>query len=929
MTRQLTSWATSWAAALRIARRELLRNKARNALIVAMLMLPVLAVAALETVWTSASDLTTQERLTRTAGGMDAWIVRTGTQALVQGTSLPVESLPANWAQQVASGDFNSAQASSTQRADASGIRAVLPNATLLAEMTSRDVFMQGPAGYATPVYTKVDLTEPALAGAFDLLSGRVPANAAEVDLSPRAMRDLGARIGGRITLPASSAQDGKDAALAVVGEMYQPDSTHASEVFALPSAPEVIGESPVGWYVLNRGGVSWSQVEAMNKSGYVVTSRNVALDPPPASHVPYNALRGIQPASAVRISAAEAAVLAIGIGIALLEVVLLAGPAFAVSARRREREYAIIGAAGADAGHLRRIVLADGLLLGAVAGVLGAVLGFGAGAAVLPWFADLGILPGHVHVAVSQVAGIAVLSMLLGLCAAWVPARSAARRDILATLNGQRAASSSRIRTARLVKGLILVAFGLCGILLDGKLSPTFGAVFVIGGIALIEIGGIMCIPAVITAVAGCGRILPLGPRLALRDSARNTARTTPAVAAMFAAVAGAVAVGGWLDSSLIQGRDSYQPALMADQVGVPSVNDDAQAAQIVAKLRSIMPITGSAVVQQINAFGGDDTNQWELTALPATGQSRCTAGSVTRTGTPDNSTQLQGCGTPLFGTEMAMDPVGDPTVLKELTGIDDANAVRALDSGGVVVFVPGVVHDGSVTLVLQHAYADKTTSDGTTTTTTDVRVPAVYENPQGIPNPGIVMSPQLAHRMGVADGGTPSLLIDVSRHITASQNYAAQQILTRLGVTSGLTVEDGYTSGLALANLALLAVAVLLAIAAAAIATGLALADGRADHEILKAVGADPWTRRWLAGSTALVITGLGILVGVPIGFLVSEGLIQVSNLGYGTAVAKAFTVPWLNLGALMIAVPLLTALGEIVLTRPNMPRIQRIGT
>ncbi|HEX4787988.1 MAG TPA: hypothetical protein VH372_05965 [Actinospica sp.] len=63
------------------------------------------------------------------------------------------------------------------------------------------------------------------------------------------------------------------------------------------------------------------------------------------------------------------------------------------------------------------------------------------------------------------------------------------------------------------------------------------------------------------------------------------------------------------------------------------------------------------------------------------------------------------------------------------------------------------------------------------------------------------------------------------------------------------------------------------------AGIATGLALADGRADQETLAAVGASPWTRRWLAGSTALVITGLGVLIGVPLGFAIAEGLVRVS--------------------------------------------------
>jgi putative ABC transport system permease protein len=930
----MSSWLTSWIAALRISRRETLRNKSRNILIIAMLMLPVFAVTALETVWNSTSDLSTQERVARTVGTADAWIIRSSTQAVQQGTSVPVMSLPANWGQQVATGNYSNTQISGAQQSDAGGILAVLPNATVLPETSAWGVFMHGPTGYASPQYTQVDLTKPELAGAFDLLSGHVPETAAEVDLTPRTMAEFGARIGSTITMPASATLHGKTATFTVVGEMYQPTDTKADEVFALPTAPDSTGESPQGWFVLNPGGVSWSQVQAMNKTGYVVNSREVALDPPPSSQVPYNSAHFFTTPGLAALDAVDAAVFAIAVGIALLEVVLLAGPAFAVSARRREREYAIIGAAGASGSHLRRIVLADGLLLGAVAGILGAGLGFGAGAAVLPWLSSLGTVPGHVHVDVLRVLGVAVLSMLLGLCAAWMPARSVARRDILATLSGRRVATSKRVRTGRVVRGLVLIALGGCAVFLDRKLSPGAGAVYVVAGIALIEVGGIICTPAVISGMARLGRVLPLGPRLALRDSARHTGRTTPAVAAMFAAVAGAVAAGAWLDSSMTQGRDTYQPSLMSTQVGLPNVASQKQATRIVAKLGTVMPISGSTVVEQINAFNTGDTNQTQLSALSVSDPGQCTAGTVTQSGTLSTLSQFQACGMGIFGSAMVQEPIGGPAVLKELTGVDDAGANAALDQGGAVVFTPGIVQNGKVTLVLQHAFADDKTKTGQaseiTETTTYYTVPAVYENPQGIPNPGAVISPALAQRMGAATGGTLSLVVDLKSPITANQQYAAGQALHDLGSQLNLIVEVGYNTHLGLANLAVLAVALLLAIGAAAIATGLALTDGRADQETLTAVGGSPWTRRWLAGSTALVITGLGIVIGVPLGFIISEGLVRVSNLGQvgpqpGTE--KVFTVPWLNLGVLVIAVPILTALGAMALARSKTPRIRRI--
>ena len=71
-------------------------------------------------------------------------------------------------------------------------------------------------------------------------------------------------------------------------------------------------------------------------------------------------------------------AVLALVVAMALLEVVLLAGPAFAVGARRQQRALALMAASGAEPPHLRRVVMASGVVLGTAAVVLGSAAGVG-----------------------------------------------------------------------------------------------------------------------------------------------------------------------------------------------------------------------------------------------------------------------------------------------------------------------------------------------------------------------------------------------------------------------------------------------------------------------------------------------------------------------------------------------------------------------
>ena len=99
-------------------------------------------------------------------------------------------------------------------------------------------------------------------------------------------------------------------------------------------------------------------------------------------AHPPSQAERYPEFAGGNRFAAAVPGLLG---GLAMLEIILLAGPAFAVGARRRRRDLALVAAAGGSPAHLRRIVLADGVVLGAVAAALGVGVGVALAAAVRP----------------------------------------------------------------------------------------------------------------------------------------------------------------------------------------------------------------------------------------------------------------------------------------------------------------------------------------------------------------------------------------------------------------------------------------------------------------------------------------------------------------------------------------------------------------
>lgn len=385
----MAGWTASWRAALRIARREAARHKGRSLLVAATLALPAFGVAAGSTL-TASSTLTTAERTTRVLGAGDAWMTGPQGVPLYQSTGLAPDS-GGQAALEAAASGAQPQDASQMSLQQSYAIRQqVLPNAQYLPERLADGTEFAGPGGYSFLGYYRFAADRPAAAGIFDPLSGRLPRRPGEIALTAAAARQLGATLGSTVTLQGRAAADGRPHPFTVVGTFAEPDATADTAALAVPAAAPAVGAKTTGSLVIQPGGISWAQVQALDRGGWVTASRRVVLDPPPAAQVPYDRLQA-RAATRFLVSgvpgAADSAVIygaivAIAVTLALLEVVLLAGPAFAVGAKRRQREYALVGAIGADRPRLRRLVLAEGLVLGTAGAALGAGLGVAAGAA-------------------------------------------------------------------------------------------------------------------------------------------------------------------------------------------------------------------------------------------------------------------------------------------------------------------------------------------------------------------------------------------------------------------------------------------------------------------------------------------------------------------------------------------------------------------
>ena len=122
---------------------------------------------------------------------------------------------------------------------------------------------------------------------------------------------------------------------------------------------------------------------------------------------------------------------LAMSVGIAVLGVV----NTLALSVLERTRELGLLRAVGMSRRQVRNMVTVESVLVSVFGGVLGLAVGVVFGIALQRALADQGI--GELAFPVLQLLGCLLLAGLAGVAAAWLPARRAARLDVLQAVAG------------------------------------------------------------------------------------------------------------------------------------------------------------------------------------------------------------------------------------------------------------------------------------------------------------------------------------------------------------------------------------------------------------------------------------------------------------------------------------------------------------
>jgi len=880
-------------ATLRLGWRLVQRSRARSALIAALVALPVLA-GTFVAVAIRTSHLSPGEAANRGLGQADAIVAvvgkpldgnvdigRNDNGGTVSNIPFAGDRIPVGtaWAKHLPSGSRITPDA-------------WVRNVNVASEARSSDV-----------LGVVLDLADPITDGIFRVVSGRAPdATGTQTALTVGLAHRLHVRLGSSVVV------DGRN--VRVTATVENPNDLHAETVVApavtyggLRSLPANTWYGNSGYWLVDTPSAAPDLHDQLLARGLVYETRTQWAHPAAGLTSPG------------RVDAQVLIVLGTVAGFGLLEILLLAGAAFAVGTRRQTHELGLLAATGGDDGDIRRTVLTQGALLGfsgAIAGVAGGVIAVSLLRGLLERAA--GQRFGEFAVAASDLVELALLGVVAGLLAAVVPARAAAARPVLHML---RERYDSEGMTARVPRWCVAAIAGGAALITvaslgwrttNGKLTNVFvttgslldilrglgsllrrnqwpGLMWL--GAAAMLAGLVRACPWVVSRVASLSARLPVSQRLALRDAARHRHRTAPAAAAVMTVVAGAVLVLFVLSSTDLRDKREFRAVLPIGLINVSAVDDPGAVthqnlADTATRTEDLIGGGRHVIIDEAHRPGG---------AFLVVQDPSCT----------DSATDdLAACQYHQVG-------VASASAIDFIAGHTVPSARRALASGDAVLLDASLADGGSVDITVPGPAGHQT------------RLPAVVV--PGVPSYGglaqVYVSEATAARQGWRVAGDQALIKPAKLPSVDLMDRTRQA----LGANVSIGLQRPFHSRYSVALLAMFGAALIATLAGTSIAVALAMAESRADMATFAAVGASPVRRRLHAMGQAVTVASLGTGLGVGLGAVVAVATLGGSDL-YPTS------TPFRWLAAVLFGAPLLAIAVAGLFTRSRVPMTRRIA-
>ena len=575
----------------------------------------------------------------------------------------------------------------------------------------------------------------------------------------------------------------------------------------------------------------------------------------------------------------------------AMLLVGLLAASGFGVVARRRLRQYGMLGAIGASERNLRGAAAANGLFVGLCATAAGTLVAVLAARLLIPRFESA---VGHrigSEVPVSIVLPIVLVSVVMSGIAAWWPARALANQPVVDALAARRPRSHPVRATTTF--GAIASVVGYVLMVVATREHQTLVAV---AATVLVVLGMLLLAPAVVAAIGRLVASAPLPMRIAGRDLARFQSRAAAALGAVFLALAVPVGVGV-VNSALDERSANQAPNLPTDTAivwasgvdrgygsfGVSVSHDESAADEVIADIRSDHPELSVASIQ---------APVWPKDQLPV-GEEYRDSYSVLfdrPCGMDMVDVDNVAMGTRCFG---GFTPWIDKPELRELLDID-AGAVTAVS----------LVEDSALYLPDDVDAADRAGSFDSLDELA-LEQQAVDLGGYRSFSRALISEDVLSDKVEVIT--VAWLVRNVDRtDLTPEQIVELRDDVADDGLVEATTGPRGSSDIQAVAAL----IGTLVGLSVLAATVTLILSENAAEARVLAEVGAPPGTRRSIAASTAGFLAFGGALLALPVGYL---SLIVARSIEPNM---PRFAVPWTTLAIVLVLFPLVAAAASALL-------------
>ncbi len=503
------------------------------------------------------------------------------------------------------------------------GVRRVIADTTIPVQVIAETPAATGAS--AAPVQTAT--AHPWSAAAltpFTLQAGTSPTSTGDVVLDALLARTVGARPGRSVQLVLP---DGAHSFL-VTGIARGPAELHEPLVFLSTAQAEALashrGTATVLGVIADRGVPAQTLATAIRARLPAHSASAQGVFP----EVYAGADRGLADSPA----ALNGRVLIIVVsstfgGCAFLIAILVIVGTVGLSVQQRHRDIALLRAIAATPRQVRRMILTEALVVGALAGAAGVWAGLLAARWLRGQLVSLGFVPSSftLHIsALPPVAAVGGVVIVAALAAGFAGLRASRIRPVEAL---QEAAVERRGRVADVVRaslGLVALAGGIALAGLATRLTASAAAGTAIGLVADLVIAAALLAPWITRiAAATCAvglRRLGVPGRLAAANLAASARRLSPVVSALVLAIA----LGGslWFLQTSIQYATlrQSQAGLLADQVistsgpGLPL--GVARSARLVPGVAAVADIIRSTVFDnQGDELTAEATNAGVLT--------------------------------------------------------------------------------------------------------------------------------------------------------------------------------------------------------------------------------------------------------------------------------------------------------------------------